>query len=53
MLRTGPGWKQHPKIKSALKPVQADDGIFWVTKAEFFTYFPKVYLSAIDMRKFA
>ena len=26
----GPGWKQYPQIKAELKPVIADDGIFYV-----------------------
>merc|ERR1712176_1293546 len=28
----GPGWKQYPQVKAALRPVQADDGCFWVNK---------------------
>jgi len=48
----GPGWTEHPKVKEALKPVAADDGIFWVSKQEFFKYFPTIYLCASDMTKF-
>jgi hypothetical protein len=48
----GPGWDKYPKIKKALNPVVADDGIFWVTKQEFFKYFQTVYLSASNMTEF-
>ena len=48
----GPGWDEYPQIKELLKPVKADDGIFWVSKEEFFQYFPTVYLGAIDMSEF-
>ena len=30
----------------------ADDGIFWVTTKEFFTYFETVYVCAKDMSEF-
>jgi hypothetical protein len=29
---------RHPEIKELLRPVKADDGIFWVTKEEFGQY---------------
>lgn len=49
----GPGWKAYPRVKKELKPkLGVDDGIFWVSKEEFFTYFHTVYLSASDMTKF-
>ena len=49
----GPGWDEHPEVKEALKPdLGVDDGIFWVSKEEFFKYFHTVYLSASDMTKF-
>jgi Calpain family cysteine protease len=48
----GPGWDRYPQIKKALNPVVADDGIFWVTKKEFFQFFQTVYLSASDMTEF-
>jgi hypothetical protein len=48
----GPGWDKYPQIKKALNPVVADDGIFWVTKKEFFKYFQTVYLSASNMTEF-
>ena len=48
----GPGWDQYPQIKQALNPVVADDGIFWVTKQEFFELFETVYLSASNMTEF-
>merc|ERR1719198_2198074 len=28
----GAGWDQYPEVKAALNPVQADDGVFWVSK---------------------
>ena len=48
----GSGWVEYPQVAAQLKPTTADDGIFWVTKEEFFTYFPTVYLSASDMTAF-
>jgi len=48
----GPGWAQYPQVKEALKPVAADDGIFWVDKEEFFKYFKTIYLCAKNMTKF-
>merc|ERR1719373_554805 len=35
----GPGWQAYPSVKEACRPVQADDGVFWVSKQEFFEYF--------------
>jgi hypothetical protein len=48
----GPGWDKYPQIKKVLNPVVADDGIFWVTKQEFFKYFQTIYLSASSMTEF-
>jgi len=48
----GPGWSRYPQIKKALNPVVADDGIFWVTKQEFFQFFQTICLSASDMTEF-
>ena len=48
----GPGWDRYPQIKKALNPVVADDGIFWVTKQEFFRIFDTVFLSASNMTEF-
>ena len=48
----GPGWDKYPQIKAELKPVVADDGIFWVTKQEFFQFFQTIYLSASNMTEF-
>jgi hypothetical protein len=48
----GPGWDKYPQIKKALNPVVADDGIFWVTKKEFFQFFSTIYLSASNMTEF-
>lgn len=49
----GPGWRQYPQVKTACKPVQADDGIFWMSAEEFFSYYKKVYLCAHDISLFA
>ena len=35
----GPGWERCPQIKAALKPIVADNGIFWVSHKEFYRYF--------------
>lgn len=48
----GPGWDKYPQIKELLKPTVADDGIFWVTKDEFFSFFATIYVSASDMSSF-
>lgn len=48
----GPGWERYPQIKAELKPVAADDGIFWVSRQEFFRYFETLYLCAKDMTGF-
>lgn len=48
----GPGWDEYPQIRKLLKPVAADDGIFWMTDKEFFRYFDTIYVSASDMTEF-
>merc|ERR1711924_593140 len=48
----GPGWDTFPEVKAHIKPVKADDGVFWVSKAEFFKYFETIYLCAKDMSEF-
>eukprot|EP00529_Nitzschia_sp_RCC80_P010350 CAMPEP_0113464634 /NCGR_PEP_ID=MMETSP0014_2-20120614/13303_1 /TAXON_ID=2857 /ORGANISM="Nitzschia sp." /LENGTH=776 /DNA_ID=CAMNT_0000356723 /DNA_START=84 /DNA_END=2414 /DNA_ORIENTATION=+ /assembly_acc=CAM_ASM_000159 len=49
----GRGWREHPEIEEALDPIHdADDGVFWCTKEEFFEYFEAVYLGASDLSKF-
>lgn len=48
----GPGWNRWPQVKRALKPVVADDGIFYLTKKEFFHHFSTIYLSASNMSEF-
>lgn len=48
----GPGWDKYPQIKKLLKPVVADDGIFWVTKQEFFQFYQTIFLSCSDMTAF-
>ena len=48
----GPWWKEYPQVEAELKPVKADDGIFWVSKEEFFKHFVTIYLCAKDMSQF-
>ena len=48
----GPGWRRYPQVKQALNPKVADNGVFWVSKQEFFKYFVSVFLSASDMTRF-
>lgn len=48
----GRGWKKYPTIKKALNPVESDDGIFWVTKQEFFKHYETIYLSASNLTRF-
>ena len=48
----GPGWDEYPQIKAELNPVFADDGIFWVTKEEFFRFYQTFYVSASNMTEF-
>jgi len=46
----GVNWKRHPEVYEACgKPVAKDDGIFWMAKENFFTYFATIYLAAHDM----
>ena len=48
----GPGWKEHPKIQKALRPVFEDDGVFWLEKSEFFEYVDSIGVLALDMTTF-
>ena len=48
----GPGWEKYPQVFRELNPVFADDGIFWVTKDEFFRYYETIWLSATNMTRF-
>ena len=48
----GAGWQEHPDVKAQLSPVDADNGIFWMDKDDFFDNFPSIYLSASDMTRF-
>ena len=49
----GPGWTEHPEVQDALQPaLGVDDGVFWVSREEFFRYFKTIYLSASDMTEF-
>jgi hypothetical protein len=49
----GAGWELYPQIKDAIQPVVADDGVFWVSRQEFFHFFPVIFLCACDMKEFA
>ncbi len=49
----GPFWNKYPKVKEALEPaLDMDDGVFWMDKEEFFTYFHTIFLCAKDMSEF-
>jgi len=48
----GPGWDEYPEVREALQPQAADDGIFYVSKEEFFVYFQTVYVCAKSMTEF-
>ena len=49
----GPGWEEFPQIEEELEPMHDyDDGVFHLTKEEFFEYFETVYLGASDMSEF-
>eukprot|EP00977_Amphora_coffeiformis_P007216 scaffold1569_cov171-Amphora_coffeaeformis.AAC.2 len=48
----GPGWDKYPQVKKEINPVAADDGIFYLTKDEFFKYYSTIYLSASNMTDF-
>eukprot|EP01068_Selenidium_serpulae_P016756 Selendium_serpulae@DN6318_c1_g1_i6.p2 len=48
----GPGWEQFPEVKAELKPVNRDDGVFWMSKKEFFQRFTQVFLCAKSMSEF-
>jgi hypothetical protein len=48
----GPGWKKHPEIQKALRPVFEDDGAFWLEKSEFFEYVDSICVLALDMTTF-
>eukprot|EP00656_Telonema_subtile_P049244 TRINITY_DN6077_c0_g1_i1.p1 TRINITY_DN6077_c0_g1~~TRINITY_DN6077_c0_g1_i1.p1 ORF type:complete len:458 (-),score=128.76 TRINITY_DN6077_c0_g1_i1:185-1558(-) len=41
----GPGWEAHPEVKAALNPQKIDNGIFWMSKEEFFQFFRNIYVS--------
>ena len=56
------GWKKHPQVRKELNPPPsssngnnnsgADDGVFWVTKEEFFQHYETIYLCESSMTKF-
>ena len=48
----GPAWEQYPDVKAELRPEVKDDGIFWMSKQEFFKYFKTIYVCAKDMSRF-
>jgi hypothetical protein len=51
-VNNGRGWKKYPQIKKLLNPVNSDDGLFWVTKQEFFKHYETIYLSASNLTRF-
>lgn len=49
----GPGWDEYPQVRQACNPeLGVENGIFWLERDEFFTYFKTVYLCACDMHEF-
>jgi len=50
----GPGWKKFPEIKKELKPIfgNVGDGLFWLTRQEFFEHYDSVYLGASNIKNF-
>ena len=42
----------YPQVKEELNHQPRDDGVFWVSKSEFFKYFKTIFLSASDMTRF-
>jgi hypothetical protein len=42
-------WNKFPEIKALLEPKVANDGIFWMTKKEFFNFFTVISLCAKSM----
>jgi len=38
----GKGWKEYPAVKAALQPNKADDGIFWMSRQEFFDHYKEI-----------
>merc|ERR1712007_33005 len=51
-IQMGAGWSHYPEIKKACNPLSGDDGVFWLSKEEFFEYYPTIYLCAHSMKKF-
>jgi len=50
-MTNGPGWSKYPEVRHELNPIPEDTGLFWVTKAEFFRYFPTIYLCKFNMTR--
>ena len=50
-MRSGPGWKRYPDIQKELNPSMEDNGLCWVTKEEFFRYFPTIYVCALNITR--
>merc|ERR1719443_1923823 len=48
----GSMWEQYPEVKAAIQPEDNDDGIFWMSKEEFFKYFRTVYVCGMKMKDF-
>lgn len=50
-MRGGKGWKKYPKVFKKLHPPNEDNGMCWVTKEEFFHYFPTICVCAMDINR--
>ena len=48
----GYGWDMWPEIRQEIDPIVADDGMFYLTREEFFQNFTTIFVSASDMTDF-
>lgn len=48
----GYGWDMWPEVREEIDPIVADDGVFYVTKEEFFENFGTIFVSASNMTHF-
>lgn len=43
-----PSWDRHPEIKEALRPANADDGTFWISRQDFCNEFRSISVCLSD-----
>ena len=46
------GWQKYPKVKAQLKPEVADNGLFWMSKEEFFKHVTNIDVCAKSMKAY-